>query len=70
MEKGKEREHYVNREHVVVERVPIQSANVRYIQVSVKNKQNKFRSDILDPRYHQKFACGEKEIFGRVAGRE
>lgn len=50
-EKGRSFYHYVNREHVIVERVPIQSANVRYIQVSVKNKQNTFRSDILENHF-------------------
>ena len=43
--------HYLNREHVVVAWVLIQSANVRYIQVSVKSKQNKFRSDILENHF-------------------
>ena len=50
-EKGRSFEHYVNREHVVVEWVPIQSANVRYKQVSVKNRIRKFEYDIIENHF-------------------
>ena len=44
---------------------PIQSANVRYIQVSVKNKQNTFRSDILENHFYALPSVSPKKL--RVA---
>ena len=65
----------MNREHVIVEWVSIQSTNVRYIQVSDK-KINRINFaltfwriiSVHYLRYHKKFARGEKETLGSVAG--
>ena len=45
------KDEYMDKEHVTVEWIPIQSANVKYIQIFTNNRTRKFEPEILNNHF-------------------